>query len=63
MLFFNGVAPEDVDLQFSIIIKKKKHLNKRKQQMAKNKSELNGKHMVFDEVFSECTASQPCSTP
>jgi len=37
-------------------------LNKGKQQMAENKSELNGEHMVLNEVCSECTASQPCST-
>jgi len=30
--------------------------------MAENKSELNGEHMVLNEVCSECTASQPCST-
>jgi hypothetical protein len=31
--------------------------------MVENKSELNGEHMVLDEVFSECNASQPCSIP
>jgi len=31
--------------------------NKGKQQTVENKSELNGEHMVPDEVFSECNAS------
>jgi len=44
-------------------LKKVKNLNKSKQQAAENKSELNGEHMVLDEVSSKCTASQPCSTP
>jgi hypothetical protein len=60
---FNGVAPGDIDLHFSIIQEMGGDLNKGKQQMAENKSELNGKHMMLDEVFSKCTASQPCSTP